>query len=141
MKDSIRYVLDVVHKLDGTANKKISLLDYYLNKIQGQKDLKEMERIRSEAREASIKAIIHHLFHFIKERKENSDAHYEDWIQAIHPENFDECQNKVDQRFYVAGCEYLMIWNKWMQRRNKNNLIVQARGEEYFRSCVNSQKQ
>ena len=68
MKDSIRYVLDVVHKLDGTANKKISLLDYYLNKIQGQKDLKEMERIRSEAREASIKAIIHHLFRLYKHR-------------------------------------------------------------------------
>jgi len=61
------------------------------------------------------------------------DKTYEEWIQALHPDNAEYAENTIDHRFYLESSHHRLLWNDYMTKMmntmedNWSNRIVEAK--------------
>jgi hypothetical protein len=69
----------------------------------------ERKAICREAEAACLKAIHDHLMSFVEEYP---DSTYEEWIRELHPDNIQEKDDSIDERFYVEDADHRILWNE-----------------------------
>jgi hypothetical protein len=71
----------------------------------------ESKQLVRESQSSCMKEVVRHLNTFLGE---HIDATYEQWIAALHPDNAEYMDGRIDHRFYVVDSDHRIYWNKVM---------------------------
>lgn len=81
-------------------------------------------RIVRESQAECMNEIIDHLESYLIEHKVST---YEEWIAAVHPDNAEYEDGRIDHRFYAEDSDHRLLWNQVMVKRGFEERVIETK--------------
>jgi len=87
----------------------------------------EEQKGRQIVRESQLECMREITNHLKMHLVEHPSATYEEWIAAVHPDNAEYSDGRIDHRFYVEDSDHRILWNKFMKELEFFDSIIEVK--------------